>query len=86
MFRKHDTKDTEESRWLLRRNSVTTLVVSEEAGDLLSAVAGNQTNIECWIKAGEGCQLGADVPPVDVFTVPHPPLAVFHQVPSSMYH
>lgn len=85
-FCKHDTKNTEQNRWLLMRDSVTTLVVSEEANDLLSAVAGNQTNIECWIKTCECCQLGVDAPPVDVSTVPHPPLAVFHQVPTSIYH
>lgn len=43
--RQHDTKNTELNRWLLMTASVTT-PVSKEADDLLSAVAGNQTNIE----------------------------------------
>lgn len=83
----YDTKNTERSRWLLMRASVTPLVVSKEADDLLSAVAGNQTNIECWIVNYKCCQYELMSPPVDVSTVPscpHPPLAVFHQVPSSI--
>ena len=45
----HDTKNTEQSCWLITRAPVTTLVVSKEADEPLSAVAGNQTNIDCWI-------------------------------------
>lgn len=52
----HDTKNTEQSRWLLLRATVTPLVVSKEANDLLSAVVGNQTNIERWIINCECCQ------------------------------
>lgn len=52
----HDTKNTEQCRWLLMRASVTALVVSEEADGLLSAVAGTQTNIERWIMICERCQ------------------------------
>lgn len=59
MFRKrlrHYTKNTKQSSWLLMRAAVTTLVVSKEADDLLSAVVANQTNIECWIMSCECCQ------------------------------
>lgn len=52
----HDTKNTQQGRRLLMRTSVTsTLVVSKQADDLLSAVAGNQTNIECWIMRPREC-------------------------------
>lgn len=52
----HDTKNSELSRRLLMKASVTTLVASEEAFDLLSAVAGNQTYIESVIMNRECCQ------------------------------
>lgn len=39
-----DTKNTKQSLWLLMSISVT--VVSKEEDELLSAVAGNQTNID----------------------------------------
>lgn len=61
----HDTKNTAQR---LMRASFTTLVVSKQADDLLSAVAGNQTNIECWIMNCECCQ-DLMSSPVDVSTV-----------------
>lgn len=55
MFRKRLRHYTKNTSWLLMR-AVTTLVVSKEADDLLSAVVANQTNIECWIMSCECCQ------------------------------
>lgn len=66
-------KILKQRRWLLMRASVTPLVVSKEADDLLSAVVGNQTNIECWIVNYQCCQCELMSPPVDVSTVPSCP-------------
>lgn len=71
---RHNTKNTEQSRRLLLKASVTPLVVSKEADDLLSAVAGNQTNIECWTVNCKCCQYELMSLPVDVSTVPSCPL------------
>lgn len=57
---------------LLMSIFVTTLL-SVEADDLLSAVAANQINIECWIINPESCQWAACCLP----HCPRPPLAVF---------
>lgn len=86
----HDAINTAPSWGLLMRASVTILVVSKEVGDLLSAVVGNQTNIECWIKNPEPVasrswclqQWAACCLPFCLQS----PLAVFHHVPTSIYH